>query len=145
MPWDGVSHLRRTTTDGKSWLLPDRIDQGLPVPAERALTAEVASAAPDALDLLVTVGTGPVHLAGFVGAPTVSSWGSSDLHEARQTGARDFRVTGADVPCKPCCRNQCHRNGAGTLLSDSREESMKLISVDQARAAAERALTEVAP
>ncbi len=247
MRWGGVSHLRGTSTDGRSLLLRDRIDPAelrplhrinqyrlllgqrvdrqprshrLQVPAEllarwreelrgderrlvglfpganaparrwpargfvelararteqgdrvvvlggpgeAALTAEVAAAAPGVLDLggrtgiddlaavlavldvLVTNDTGPMHLAGSVGTPTVSLWGSSDPDEVRQTGAPDFGVTGPDLPCKPCYRNHCRRKGAGTLLAEAHEECMKLISVDQVRAATQRALTETAP
>ena len=247
MRWGGVSHLRGTATDGRSWLLKDRIDtaelrplhrinqyrlilgqdvaveprshhltvptelmarwrdalredgrrlvglfpganaparrwpterfrelarvraeQGdrvvvLGGPGERALTAHVADAAPQVLDLggrtgmddlaavlavldlLVTNDTGPMHLAGSVGTPTVSLWGSSSPDEVRQTGAPDFGVTGPDLPCKPCYRNHCHRKGPGTLLPDAHEECMKLISVEQVGAATERALAEGAP
>ncbi len=247
MRWGGVAHLRGTATDGRSWLLRDRVDPAtlwplhrinqyrlilgqrtdleprshrLPVPnelqerwggelrkgdrrlvglfpganaparrwptegfvelararaeqgdrvvvlggpGERALTEEVARAAPDVvdlggrtgiddlaavlavMDLLVTNDTGPMHLAGAVGTPTVSLWGSSDPEEVRQTGAPDFGVSGPDLPCRPCYRNHCHREGAGTLLPQAHEECMKLISVDDVRAATERALAETAP
>ena len=131
-------------------------------PGEREQTARVAAVAPgsvdlggrtgiddlaavlNVLDLLVTNDTGPMHLAGAVGTPTVSLWGSSDPNEVRQTGAPDFGVTGADLPCKPCYRNHCPRKGAGTLLSEAHEECMKLIAIDDVAAATERALQETA-
>jgi heptosyltransferase-2 len=114
---------------------------------ERGLTAVVAAATPDAVDLggetdltdlaailslcdlVLTNDTGPMHLAGAVGAPTVSLWGSSDPGEVRQAGAADTRVTGAALPCKPCYRNHCRRRGRGTLLADAHEECMRLITV----------------
>lgn len=126
--------------------------------AETGLTARVAAAAPGALDaggrtdlsdlaallsvcdLVVTNDTGPMHLAGAVGAGTVSLWGPSDPEEVRQLGAPDTRVTGAPLPCKPCRRNHCARRGAGTVLAHAHEECMRLIQVEAALAALESAL-----
>jgi heptosyltransferase-2 len=114
---------------------------------EAELTARVARAAPGALDLggrtdlldlaavlslcdlVVTNDTGPMHLAGAMGTPTVSLWGPSEPGEVRQVGAPDTRVTGPDLPCKPCRRNACGRLGPGTLLPDAHEECMRLIEV----------------
>lgn len=127
-------------------------------PHEAELTARVAAAAAGALDaggrtdlvdlaallslcdLVVTNDTGPMHLAGAVGARTVSLWGPSDPDEVRQVGAADVRVTGPDLPCKPCYRNHCGRRGSGTLLADAHEECMRLIEVDNVVAAVEAAL-----
>ncbi|MGD2045256.1 MAG: glycosyltransferase family 9 protein [Gemmatimonadota bacterium] len=126
------------------------VSQGVHVVAlggrsERALTARVGESEGAALDLggrtdlvdlaailsvcdlVITNDTGPMHLAGAVGTATVSLWGSSDPCEVRQTGAGDTPVTGADLPCKPCYRNECHRRGPGTLLPDAHEECMRLI------------------
>lgn len=158
---------RRWPVDGFAELARSRLAQGdrvivLGGPGERDTTARVAAAAPGAedlggrtgiddlagvlsvLDLLVTNDTGPMHLAGAVGTPTVSLWGSSDPREVRQTGAPDFGVTGPDLPCKPCYRNHCARRGPGTLLDEAHEECMRLITVDQVAEATERALNEAA-
>ena len=123
--------------------------------AERGLTEAVSAAARGSLDLggrtslsdlaavlaicdlFVTNDTGPMHLAGAVGTPTVTLWGSSDPDEVRQIGAPDKRVTGPELPCKPCYRNECRRRGAGTLLDDAHVECMRLIQVDQVIAAVE--------
>jgi heptosyltransferase-2 len=125
---------------------------------ERALTEQVAGAAPGAIDLggetdlkdlaailylchlVITNDTGPMHLAGAVGTSTVSLWGSSDPGEVSQAGAVDTRVTGAALPCKPCYRNHCRRRGRGTLLADAREECMRLIDVGDVVGAAQAAL-----
>jgi heptosyltransferase-2 len=80
-------------------------------------------------DLVVTNDTGAMHLAGAVGTPTVSLWGSSDPMEVRQVGAPDRRVAGPELPCRPCRRNHCARRGAGTVLADAHEECMRLIEV----------------
>ncbi|MSR20982.1 MAG: glycosyltransferase family 9 protein [Gemmatimonadetes bacterium] len=122
---------------------------------EAGLTALVAGAADTALDvggrtdladlaallslcdLVVTNDTGPMHLAGAVGTPTVSLWGPSDPNEVRQVGASDARVTGAVLPCKPCRRNHCGRRGRGTVLADAHGECMRLIEVEAVLAAVE--------
>ena len=127
-------------------------------PGEVALTARGAGAAPGALDvgghtdlgdlaallslcdLVITNDTGPMHLAGAVGAPTVSLWGPSDPDEVCQLGAPDIRVTGAPLPCKPCRRNHCARRGTGSVLADAHEECMRSIEVEAALAAVESAL-----
>jgi heptosyltransferase-2 len=116
--------------------------------SETRLTGEVSAAAPGAVDLggrtdlldlaailslcdlVVTNDTGPMHLAGAVGTPTVSLWGSSDPEEVRQGGAADVRVEGAALPCRPCRRNHCPRRGRGTILADAHEECMRLIDVE---------------
>lgn len=122
-------------------------------PQERAITAGVCAEAPGAVDaggatdlpglaallslcqLVVTNDTGPMHLAGAVGTPTVTLWGPSDPAEVRPVGARDARVTGAPLACKPCFKNTCPRSGTGTLLSDAHEECMRLITVEAVLAA----------
>jgi lipopolysaccharide heptosyltransferase II len=118
-------------------------------PGERGLTRRVADGVPGATDaggatdlpglaallsvcdLVVTNDTGPMHLAGAVGVPTVTLWGPSDPAEVCPVGARDARVTGAELPCKPCFRNQCPRSGAGTVLPRAHEECMHLIGVEE--------------
>lgn len=132
-------------------------------PAERDLTSRVASAEVGALDLggetdlvdlaailslcdlVVTNDTGPMHLAGAVGTPTVSLWGSSDPTEVAQAGSADTRVSGAALPCAPCRRNHCHRRGRGTVLNDARVECMRLIDVKDVVDAAEAALDRGPP
>lgn len=124
------------------------------------LTARVSRAAPLAVDLggrtdvvdlaavlslcdlVVTNDTGAMHLAGAVGTPTVSLWGSSDPMEVRQVGAPDRRVTGPSLPCRPCRRNHCARRGAGTLLAEAHEECMRLIEVRAVLDAVDAALAD---
>jgi heptosyltransferase II len=153
---------RRWPLEHYAELARRRVEQGDSVvviggPGEREVTARVVAAAPGAtdlggrtgiedlaavlsvLDLLVTNDTGPMHLAGAVGTPTVSLWGSSDPDEVRQTGAPDFGVTGPPLPCKPCYRNHCPRRGAGTILDQAHEECMKLITIEQVLEATDRA------
>lgn len=126
--------------------------------SERAVTSRVAAAARGALDaggatdlpglaallsvchLVVTNDTGPMHLAGAVGTPTVTLWGPSDPAEVHPVGAEDVRITGAPLPCKPCFKNQCPRSGEGTLLPEGHEECMRLIAEDQVLEAVRRVL-----
>jgi lipopolysaccharide heptosyltransferase II len=123
-------------------------------PQERSITREVCAAAPGAIDaagatdlpglaallsmcqLVVTNDTGPMHLAGAVGTPTVTLWGPSDPAEVCPVGGRDVRVTGAPLPCKPCFRNACPRSGSGTILPEAHEECMRLITEEEVLAAA---------
>lgn len=132
-------------------------------PGERALTRAVAEAAPGAMDaggatdlpglaaalslchLVVTNDTGPMHLAGAVGTPTVTLWGPSDPAEVCPVGARDVRVTGPELPCKPCFRNACPRKGHGTVLPDAFEECMNLIDERQVLDAADAILAGGTP
>ncbi len=118
-------------------------------PGDRPLTKEVAEGVPGAVDaggrtdlvglagalaatdVLVTNDTGPMHLAATVGTPTVTLWGPSDPAEVRPVGARDVRVSGSPLPCKPCFKNHCPRTGRGTILQQAHKECMELITLDQ--------------
>lgn len=123
-------------------------------PGETGLTAAVAAAARSAVDaggatdlpglvallsvcdLVVTNDTGPMHLAGAVGTPTVTLWGPSDRSVARPVGVRTVEVDGGPLPCRPCHKNECPRSGAGTRLARAHEECMRLITVEQVLEAA---------
>ncbi|MEQ8329101.1 MAG: glycosyltransferase family 9 protein [Longimicrobiales bacterium] len=129
---------------------------------EKELTARVAARAPGAVDaggetdlpglaaalsvcdVVVTNDTGPMHLAGAVGTPTITLWGPSDPEEVRPVGARNREVHGPDLPCRPCFKNHCPRSGVGTLLERAHEECMNLITVDQVTTEARR-LVETGP
>jgi heptosyltransferase-2 len=126
--------------------------------AERALTATVAAQVPGAMDaggatdlpglaavlsmcdLLVTNDSGPMHVAGAVGTPTVTLWGPSDPAEVGPPGSLHVRVEGGALPCRPCFRNTCPRSGPGTRLPDAHEECMRLITIDRVIEATSRFL-----
>ena len=55
------------------------------------------------LDLLLTVDTGPMHLASATGTPIVAIFGPSDPARYGPTGPRD-RIVRVDLPCSPCNR-----------------------------------------
>ena len=82
-------------------------------------------------DVLVTNDTGPMHLAAALGTPVVALEGPADIRQTRPLGARVQLVGRFDLPCVPCVRNRCPRSGAGTELTEARNECMWLISVDE--------------
>ena len=81
--------------------------------------------------LLVTNDSGPMHLAGAVGTPTVSLWGAGNPRETGPLGARHRMLRHADLPCVPCVRNRCPRHGKGTVLERAERECLELITVDE--------------
>jgi len=117
-------------------------------PSERALTAHVAgnagvdlggrtdlpllAAGLAACRLLVTNDSGPLHVAGAVGTPTVSLWGAGDPRVTGPLGPGQRMIRHPELPCVPCTRNVCPRHGRGTWLPDARTECLALISVDDA-------------
>ena len=82
-------------------------------------------------DVLVTNDTGPMHLAAALGTPVVALEGPADILQTRPLGARVRLIGRFDLPCVPCVRNRCPRRGAGTELTEARNECMWLISVDE--------------
>lgn len=92
--------------------------------------------------LFVTNDTGPMHLAGAVGTPTVTIWGSSSPHEVRPLGARNLEVRAEPaLACMPCFKNVCPRSGPGDRLPDAENECLHLISVEDVMDAAETLLS----
>jgi len=79
------------------------------LPADRVVdltgTADllVVAAALQQVDLLLTVDTGPMHLAHAVGTPVVAVFGPSDPRRYAPRGVHDT-VVRIDLPCSPCNR-----------------------------------------
>jgi len=114
---------------------------------ERELTAQVAGS--NAADLgsrcslpalaaglaecrwLLTNDSGPMHLAAAVRTPTVSLWGAGDPNRTGPLGPGHRLLRRTDLPCVPCVRNQCPRQGRGTILPEAERECMALLEVDQ--------------
>jgi heptosyltransferase-2 len=113
--------------------LTARTSEGIPGAVDTGGTTDLIELASllSACDLVITNDTGPMHLAGAVGTPTVTLWGPSDPAEVCPVGARDVRISGASLPCKPCFKNECPRSGAGTSLPAAHEECMRLIRVEE--------------
>ncbi len=113
-------------------------------PAERELTARVAgdvavdlggqtdlaqlAAGIASCDLLVTNDTGPLHLAGAVGTPTVSLWGAGDPAVTGPLGASHRMLRHPELDCVPCTKNDCP-------LAVDRNRCLTLITVDDVEAA----------
>ena len=113
-------------------------------PAERELTARVAgdvavdlggqtdlaqlAAGIASCDLLVTNDTGPLHLAGAVGTPTVSLWGAGDPAVTGPLGASYRMLRHPELDCVPCTKNDCP-------LAVDRYRCLTLITVDDVEAA----------
>lgn len=58
-----------------------------------------------AADLMVTVDSGPMHIAAALGTPVVALFGPTD--PARTGPVRPGRVLRRDLPCSPCLERRC--------------------------------------
>ena len=81
-----------------------------------------------------------MHLAGAVGTPTLTLWGSSDPSEVHPVGSEDVVVREGPLPCMPCKRNTCPRSGRGYVLPEARNECLALITVERVVSEVERLL-----
>ncbi len=92
-------------------------------PGEESLADRICAATPDALraapqsvrgmmaliascELFVGNNSGPLHVAGALGVPTVSVMGPTDPARFAPRGPAD-RVLRRDLPCSPCGRGRC--------------------------------------
>jgi ADP-heptose:LPS heptosyltransferase len=92
-------------------------------PGEESLVERIVAATPDALavgplpvrgmmsliaacDLLIGGNSGPLHVAGALGVPTISVMGPTDPARFAPRGPAD-RVVRRDLPCSPCGRGRC--------------------------------------
>jgi heptosyltransferase II len=116
-------------------------------PTERTLTAHVAShhaldlggqtdlpllaAGLQACTLVVTNDSGPLHMAAALGTPTISFWGAGDPLVTGPLGPNQRLIRHPELPCVPCARNECPRQGRGTRLPDAHNECLALITVDE--------------
>lgn len=73
------------------------------IDASTGLDLLTVAAVLERCDLVVTGDTGPMHLAGAVGAPIVAVFGPSDPARYAPRGPFD-RVVRVDLPCAPCNR-----------------------------------------
>lgn len=92
-------------------------------PGDGALAERICAATPDALrpgtlpvrglmamiaacDLFIGSNSGPLHIAGALGVPTVSMMGPTDPARFAPRGPSD-RVIRHELPCSPCARGRC--------------------------------------
>jgi len=85
----------------------------------------------DAVHLLVSNDTGPMHIAMGLGKPTLALFGPSDPRKYGPWGAHGD-VVSAYLPCSPCPQGEdtCH------LVGRRRQECMLLLDVEMVRARA---------
>ncbi len=67
-----------------------------------------------AMDLAVTVDTGPMHVAAAAGVPVLALFGPTDPQRTGPYGSR-HRVVTAPVDCAPCFSDQCRRQDVACL------------------------------
>ena len=120
-------------------------------PTDTAVTAEVAEYVPAGADvwdlggrtsleevtgglaecdLVVTNDSGPMHLAAALDRPIVALEGPADVRQTRPLADRVRLVGRFDLPCVPCVKNTCPREGAGYVLPEARRECMWLIDLE---------------
>ena len=123
-------------------------------PQDRQECAQIADALPDArnlcartslpelggllaaMDLAVTVDTGPMHVAAAAGTPVLAVFGATD---PRRTGpfGRDHRVLTTEGPdCRPCRARHCRRHDLACLqeLDPGRVAAAALAMLGHAKA-----------
>jgi len=59
------------------------------------------------LDLFITNDTGPMHIAGAFGVPTVAIFGATDPERTHPWANPHVRVVQRDLPCAPCGKRTC--------------------------------------
>ncbi|MCX6997260.1 MAG: glycosyltransferase family 9 protein [Kiritimatiellaeota bacterium] len=62
------------------------------------------------MDLVLTVDTGPMHLAAALGRPVLALFGPTDPRRTGPYGPRHRVLTAEDLACRPCYADTC-RNG----------------------------------
>jgi 3-deoxy-D-manno-octulosonic-acid transferase/heptosyltransferase-1 len=81
--------------------------------------------------VVITNDSGPMHLAAAVGTPVVAVFGPTDPALTGPYGKRHV-VLRSGIPCSPCMKPYC--------THATRMECMKLVTVEQVLAAAQRFL-----
>lgn len=62
-----------------------------------------------AIDLLVTVDSGPMHMAAALGVPVLAVFGATDPSRTGPYGDAHRVIQNSDLPCVPCRSRQCKR------------------------------------
>ncbi len=96
----------------------------------KALTARAA--------LMITGDTGPRHIAGALGCPVVTLFGSTDPDWTTLDCPHE-RIVRVDVPCAPCQKKLCQ-----LPAGDDHHQCMKRIATDMVLAAADELLNDSA-
>lgn len=67
------------------------------------------------MDLVVSVDTGPMHMAAAVGVPVLAVFGATDPKRTGPYGARHRVITTPDLDCRPCFSDECRRGDLACL------------------------------
>jgi len=84
--------------------------------------------------LVLTVDTGPMHIASALDVPTVALFGPTSPERTGPWG-KHFKVVKSPLPCSPCFKKKCEREG----------ECMKAISPSQVISAVEELFNKLLP
>jgi ADP-heptose:LPS heptosyltransferase len=68
-----------------------------------------------AMDLAVTVDTGPMHVAAAAGVPVLAVFGATDPNRTGPYGDGHRVVTVDDLDCRPCIARHCRRHDLACL------------------------------
>lgn len=79
-----------------------------------------------AMDLLVSVDSGPVHLAAAIGIPCVTVFGPTDARRTGPYGNR-HRVLTAPIDCRPCFSRTCRRGCTACLQNVPVDEVLQAV------------------
>lgn len=59
------------------------------------------------LDLFICNDSGPMHIAGALGIPTVAIFGPTDYRQTYQWGNEKYTLIRDDIECAPCMKREC--------------------------------------
>lgn len=66
------------------------------------------------MDLVITVDSGPMHMAAALGVPVLAVFGATDPKRTGPYGVTHRVVYHADLPCRPCRSRMCRHAGRRT-------------------------------
>lgn len=84
-------------------------------------------------DVVVANDTGPMHVAAALQRPLVVIVGAGDPRQTRPLSSPVRMLGSFDLPCHPCLKNPCPREGSGFRLAEAHEECLRLVQVNDVR------------
>lgn len=109
--WGGTAHLLGSAADqAEANQLAQSLDSGHAVVNHCGATNLVQlGSIIQSLDLLITVDSGPMHMAAALGIPVLALFGPTDPRRTGPYGKRHLVVQQTDLACVPCHSRQCLR------------------------------------